>query len=202
MRLFSDNFSQADLGGWSNLENQVGPSRAQQRRGLVQPGQPGRNFFARVCACAHAGAHRRAPARARPRICVKNTLDRLARLDQASNGAGLRQANLCFEVGPRGEVGPKQMEWGAAEHHQQRSACGYQVTATREGASWLFVAWGPEQDPGLSHWDWLERHAKEHYRRGESVPQRHELLGVRATAAEARALCEQHAGLAARGEAA
>lgn len=86
------------------------------------------------------------------------------------------------------------MDWHPRNGAIQDSSTGHRITATRTADTWTFAAWGPIDRPDLTYWQWhAQACQQEHYRIGEPVPQRARLLGVRPTAAAARALCESDA---------
>lgn len=67
-----------------------------------------------------------------------------------------------------------------------------QVCAVRVGEAWVYVAWSGLDRPELKYWDWMKtQDFRIGYGRGEMIPQRRQLLGRFATAAEARAACQE-----------
>lgn len=84
------------------------------------------------------------------------------------------------------------MNWTPINKYAECSDQGHTVSASKGADGWRYAAWGPEEMPGAKGWEWLEATGLEHYRRGAVMPQRSPLLGIYATAAEARAACEQH----------
>ncbi len=85
------------------------------------------------------------------------------------------------------------LAWFAAVGYQQKSQEGYVVAAYRTGDTWQFSAYAPEAMPTLTSWQWWHSaDMHEHYALGEPIPQRSPHIGVRSTAAAARALCAAH----------
>lgn len=82
------------------------------------------------------------------------------------------------------------MNWTRINPYAERSDKGQTISASNGADGWRYSAWGAPDQPGLSHWEWLEQVAREHYPRGSQIPQRCRLLGIFETAAEARAACE------------
>jgi hypothetical protein len=67
-----------------------------------------------------------------------------------------------------------------------------QVCAVRVGEAWVYVAWSGLDRPELKYRDWMKtQDFRIGYGRGEMIPQRRQLLGRFATAAEARAACQE-----------
>ena len=85
------------------------------------------------------------------------------------------------------------MIWSRISDYAERSDQGCQVSASRGADGWRYSAWSAPDEPDLGYWDWHAAHCREHYRRGETMPQRSRLLGMFETAAAARAACEQDA---------
>lgn len=93
------------------------------------------------------------------------------------------------------------MNWTRVAANIQASDTGCQVTRVKVGAAWRYVAWGPDAAPGWSSrafalgkcQHWAGAADREHYPSGVPIPERHPLLGVRQSAADARVLCAQHA---------
>lgn len=70
---------------------------------------------------------------------------------------------------------------------------GTRVSAARVVAEWRYSAWGPEDRPELSYWQWLEAVQAEIDVQGaekaQELPRRRAWLGVFPTAEEARVAC-------------
>ena len=80
--------------------------------------------------------------------------------------------------------------WIERDRYSQLADTGHQVSAAKGASGWLYTAWGRDRAPGVHYHavpDALG--AREHYRRGEHVPQRFECLGHFGTADQARAAC-------------
>ena len=83
------------------------------------------------------------------------------------------------------------LSWLDPQAAVQRSADGYRVTAIRLPGGWRFSAWAPEELPELNYWKWFaQTEHRPSYAIGESPPQRVALLGVFATAEQARDCCQ------------
>jgi len=78
--------------------------------------------------------------------------------------------------------------WTRVDQYHERADTGERVSASPGPGGWQFFAWGADVAPGLKYYDWPLGN-KYHYKRGEPVPQRCALLGVFASADEARAAC-------------
>ncbi|WP_252178390.1 hypothetical protein [Endozoicomonas sp. 4G] len=84
----------------------------------------------------------------------------------------------------------KDLTWIERDRYSQRANTGHQVSAAKGARGWVYSAWGRNRAPGVHYHEVPDAlGAREHYRRGEHVPQRFECLGHFATAAEARAAC-------------
>ena len=85
------------------------------------------------------------------------------------------------------------LSWLDPQAAVQRSADGYRVTAIRLPGGWRFSAWAPPELPALNYWQWqAQTEHRASYAIGESPPQRVALLGVFATAEQARHCCQLH----------
>lgn len=131
-----------------------------------------------------------------------NTMsDRLEQLEQGQEINALECSDLIEgrhktpEVGTGDHVrGAPSMVWSTASPYSERSDSGYQVSAAKSANGWIYTAWGQDRAPGVHYHavpDALG--AREHYKRGEHVPQRYPCLGHYPTAAAARAACEADA---------
>lgn len=86
------------------------------------------------------------------------------------------------------------MIWTRITPYAEQSDQGHHVSASKGADGWRYSAWDAPDLPALGYWDWHKAGGSTvHYRRGEHLPQRSPLLGIFATAAEARACCEQQA---------
>jgi hypothetical protein len=84
--------------------------------------------------------------------------------------------------------------WTERDRYSQRSDTGHQVSAAKGASGWVYTAWGRDQAPGVHYHDVPDvLGAREHYARGEHVPQRFPCLGHFGTAEQARAACEADA---------
>ena len=148
-------------------------------------------------------AHTCAPTHARPhaRISMHTMSDRLEQLEQSREINTLECSDLhegrhkTPEVGTGGHIpGPGKMVWSTATPYSERSDAGYQVSAAKGTTGWLYTAWGQDRAPGVHYHEVPDAlGAREHYKRGEHVPQRYPCLGHYHTAAAARAACEADA---------
>ena len=85
------------------------------------------------------------------------------------------------------------LSWRHPHAAVQPGADGYRVTAVRLPGGWRFSAWAPEALPELNYWKWFaQTEHRPSYAVGESPPQRVALLGVFATAEQARDCCQLH----------
>ncbi|NCC41520.1 MAG: hypothetical protein EOM21_19285 [Gammaproteobacteria bacterium] len=82
--------------------------------------------------------------------------------------------------------------WTRVDQYHALAETGERVSAGRCAQGLQFFAWGADVAPGLKWYEW-PLGDKYHYKRGEHVPQRRALLGVFATADEARAACARNA---------
>lgn len=105
-----------------------------------------------------------------------------SRAGEASAGA----TPPCPGVLP--EVSPPDLAWTRVDAFHERAATGERVCAGRCAHGWQFFAWGADVAPDRKWYEWPPG---DQYRfaRGEHVPQRCALLGVFATADEARLAC-------------
>lgn len=87
------------------------------------------------------------------------------------------------------------MDWTRVSKYCERSDAGYHVAAVNGADGWQFAAWSPDRYPDVPWYEWPPPALQPEgtvYARGAGLPARYSLLGYRATAAAARALCEAH----------
>lgn len=124
-----------------------------------------------------------------------NTMsDRLEQLEQANSDAACRCSDLSEGRNKTAEVGTAPvvaaLVWSEASPYSQRSDTGHRVSAAKGARGWVYTAWGRDRAPGVHYHDVGDvLGAREHYRRGEHVPQRFPCLGHFQTAEQARAVC-------------
>lgn len=83
-----------------------------------------------------------------------------------------------------------ELSWSESSLYSQRSDTGHRVSAAKSAGGWLYTAWGPDRAPGVHYHDVPDAlGGREHYRRGEHVPQRFPCLGHFGTAEQARGAC-------------
>ena len=105
-------------------------------------------------------------------------------------GQGHRSPIATDQATPGPGTGTRQRVHRFLETHP----AGYRVSAQRIGPAWRFSAWGPEDRPELTYWQWLSQTPRTvHYGPGEAPPVRRPYLGTFDTAAAARAACARHA---------
>lgn len=92
----------------------------------------------------------------------------------------------CLGVLP--EASAPGLVWTRVDTYHQHAETGERVSAARCAGGLQFFAWGADVAPGLKWYEWPPGN-QYHFRRGEHVPQRCALLGVFATADEARLAC-------------
>jgi hypothetical protein len=97
---------------------------------------------------------------------------------------------------PGEPVGPV-LVWSRVDRYVERSDTGHRVSASLDARGWAFSAWGADVAPDLKYYEWPIGD-QYRYRRGEHVPQRCALLGIFATAEEARQACARDAAQAPR----
>ena len=147
-------------------------------------------------------AHTRARPRAPVRAITHYTSDRLEQLEHNQGNNSLECSNLAEgwnktpEVGtPAGQGTTSTLVWARTSPYSQAAASGHRVSAAKGADAWIYTAWGPDVAPEVSWRDWPPAHlgGREHYKRGEHVPQRYPCLGHYPTAEAARAACEADA---------
>ena len=85
------------------------------------------------------------------------------------------------------------LSWWDPHAGIEGGAGGYRGTAIRLHGGWRFSAWAPEELPELNFGKWqAQAEHRLRYAIGEFPPQRVALLGVFATAEQARECCQLH----------